>query len=123
MANPKVVFVAFAIEDEKQRDLLKGQSLHPRAPYEFIDMSVKEAYDSGWKDKVRTRIRRSDGAIVLVSKNSTNSTGQKWEIACAKEEGRKVRGIWAYSNDRTEIQGVTTYTWSDANISNFIDSL
>lgn len=42
MANPKVVFVAFAIEDEKQRDLLKGQSLHPRAPYEFIDTSVKE---------------------------------------------------------------------------------
>lgn len=123
MADKKVVFVAFAIEDEKQRDLLKGQSLHPRAPYEFIDMSVKEAYDSGWKDKVRTRIRRSDGVIVLVSKNSTNSTGQKWEIACAKEEGKKIRGIWAYSNDRTEIQGVTTYTWSDANISNFIDSL
>lgn len=123
MANPKVVFVAFAIEDEKQRDLLKGQSLHPRAPYEFIDMSVKEAYDSDWKDKVRTRIRRSDGVIVLVSKNSTSSTGQKWEIACAKEEGKKIRGIWAYSSDRTEIQGVTTYTWSDANISNFIDSL
>jgi hypothetical protein len=123
MADKKVVFVAFAIEDEKQRDLLKGQSLHPRAPYEFIDMSVKEAYDSGWKDKVRTRIRRSDGVIVLVSKNSTSSTGQKWEIACAKEEGKKIRGIWAYSDDRTEIQGVSTYTWSDANISNFIDSL
>lgn len=123
MANKKVVFVAFAIEDEKQRDLLKGQSFHPRAPYEFIDMSVKEAYDSGWKDKVRTRIRRSHGVIVLVSKNSTSSTGQKWEIACAKEDGKKIRGILAYSNDRTEIQGVTTYTWSDANINNFIDSL
>lgn len=123
MADKKVVFVAFAIEDEKQRDLLKGQSLHPRAPYEFIDMSVKEAYDSGWKDKVRTRIRRSDGVIVLVSKNSTSSSGQKWEIACAKEESKKIRGIWAYSDDRTEIQGVSTYTWTDANISNFIDSL
>ncbi|WP_230646750.1 TIR domain-containing protein [Bradyrhizobium sp. Leaf401] len=123
MADKKVIFVAFAIEDERQRDFLKGQSLHSRAPYEFIDMSVKEAYDSGWKEKVRTRIRRSDGVIVLVSKNSTTSTGQKWEIACAKEERKKIRGIWAYTNDRTEIQGVTTYTWSDANISNFIDSL
>ncbi|MCA6122111.1 TIR domain-containing protein [Bradyrhizobium sp. WSM 1704] len=123
MADKKVVFIAFAIEDETQRDFLKGQSLHPRAPYEFVDMSVKEAYDSGWKEKVRTRIRRSDGVIVLVSKNSTTSSGQKWEIACAKEERKKLRGIWAYSNDRTEIQGVTTYTWSDANISNFIDSL
>ncbi len=45
MADQKVVFIAFAIEDETQRNLLKGQSLHPRAPFEFIDMSVKEPYD------------------------------------------------------------------------------
>lgn len=123
MADKKVVFVAFAIEDEGQRDLFKGQSLHPRAPYEFIDMSVKEAYNSDWKEKVRTRIRRSDGVIALVSKNSLTSSGQKWEIACAKEEGKKVRGIWAYSDDRTNLPGVTTVAWNDSNISNFIDSL
>ncbi|AGI89306.1 MULTISPECIES: TIR domain-containing protein [Streptomyces] len=123
MADTKVVFVAFAIEDERQRDFLKGQSLSPRAPYEFIDMSVKEAYESGWKDKVRTRIRRSDGVIVLVSKNSLTSEGQEWEIKCAKEEGKKIRGIWAYSDDRTQLAGVTTVVWSDANISSFIDSL
>lgn len=123
MAETKIVFVAFAIEDERQRDFLKGQSLSPRAPYEFIDMSVKEAYDSAWKDKVRARIRRSDGVIVLVSKNSLTSSGQKWEIQCAKEEGKKIRGIWAYSDDRTQLAGVTTVVWSDANLSSFIDSL
>jgi hypothetical protein len=78
MADTKTVFIAFAIEDQRQRDLLKGQSLHPRAPYEFIDMSVKEPYDTGWKDRVRTRIRRSHGVIALVSKNSLTSSGQKW---------------------------------------------
>src|ERR1700733_7652909 len=119
MANTKVVFIAFAIEDERQRDFLKGQSLHPRAPFEFVDMSVKEPYDSGWKERVRTRIRRSDGVIVLVSKNSLTSTGQKWEIACAKEEKKKIRGIWAYTSDRTELQGISTVTWSDGNICNF----
>lgn len=123
MAEKKVIFVAFAIEDERQRDFLKGQSLSPRAPYEFIDMSVKEAYESGWKDKVLTRIRRSDGVIVLVSKNSLTSEGQAWEIQCAKDEGKKIRGIWAYSDDRTQLDGVTTVAWSDANISSFIDSL
>jgi hypothetical protein len=123
MADKKIVFIAFAIEDERQRDFLKGQSLHPRAPYEFVDMSVKEAYDSEWKEKVRTRIRRSDGVIVLVSKNSKTSTGQKWEISCAKEEKKKIRGIWAYADDRTEIDGVATYKWTDDNIANFIDSL
>jgi hypothetical protein len=123
MADKKIVFVAFAIEDERQRDFLKGQSLHSRAPYEFIDMSVKEAYVSGWKDKVRTRIRRADGVIALVSKNSLTSIGQKWEIDCAKEEGKKIRGIWAYADDRTALPGVSTVNWSDTNISSFIDSL
>jgi hypothetical protein len=123
VADKKIVFVAFAIEDVTQRDLFKGQSLHPRAPYEFIDMSVKEAYDKEWKERVRTRIRRSDGVIVLVSSSSLNSSGQKWEIECAKEEKKPIRGIWAYQNDRTTIAGVTTYAWNDDNISNFIDSL
>ncbi|MDO5971911.1 TIR domain-containing protein [Flavivirga aquimarina] len=123
MASKKVVFIAFAIEDERQRDFLKGQSLSPRSPYEFIDMSVKHAYDKDWKTRVKTRIRRSDGVIVLVSKNSSSSSGQKWEIQCAKDEGKKVLGIWAYSDDRTNIVGVNTKVWSDINISNFIDSL
>jgi hypothetical protein len=87
MADKKVVFVAFAIEDERQRDFLKGQSLHTRSPFEYIDMSVKEAYEKDWKDRVRTRIRRSDGVIALVSKSSVSSTGQKWEIQC--QRGKK----------------------------------
>ncbi|MGK4595112.1 TIR domain-containing protein [Amycolatopsis sp. w19] len=123
MPDRKVIFVAFAIEDETQRDFLKGQSLHPRSPYDFIDMSVKEPYATEWKERVRTRIKRSHGVIVLVSKNSLTSSGQKWEIQCAREEGKKIRGIWAYTNDRTNIAGVATTAWSDANISNFIDSL
>lgn len=123
MADKKVIFIAFAIEDENQRNLFTGQRLHPRNPYEFTDMSVKEPYSKEWKDRVRTRIKRSDGVIVLVSKNSTSSEGQKWEIACAKEEKKPIRGIYAYTNDRTSVAGVTTYTWNDENINNFIDSL
>ncbi|WP_413725615.1 TIR domain-containing protein [Sodalis sp. RH16] len=123
MTDKKVIFIAFAIEDERQRDFLKGQSLSPRAPYEFIDMSVKEPYDEEWKVRVRTRIKRSNGVIVLVSKNSLTSSGQKWEISCAKEEKKPIRGIYAYTDDRTELAGIITYTWSDINISTFIDSL
>lgn len=123
MADKKTVFIAFAIEDERQRDFLKGQSLHPRAPFEFIDMSVKEPYANEWKERVRTRIRRSHGVLVLVSKNSLTSSGQKWEIQCAKEEKKPIRGIWAYSSDRTNLAGVPTYAWGDANIAGFIDSL
>lgn len=86
-------------------------------------MSVKEPYDSGWKEKVRTRIRRSHGVIAIVSENSVTSEGQKWEIQCAKDEDKPLLGVWAYSDDRTALAGVHTVVWSDATISAFIDSL
>ena len=123
MANKKTVFVAFAIKDEAQRNLLKGQALNTTSPFEYIDMSVKDAYDSAWKTRVRTRLRRSHGVIALVSKNSLTSSGQKWEIQCAKEEGIKILGIWAYTNDRTGLTGITTRVWNWNTIANFINSL
>lgn len=123
MATKKVIFVAFAIEDERQRDFLKGQSLNTESPFEYIDMSVKEAYDSEWKERVRTRIRRSDGVIALVSKNSLASSGQKWELACAREESKKILAIWAYKDDRTDLSGVRTVVWTWDAIKDFINSL
>ena len=123
MADKKTIFIAFSMKDERQRDFLKGQSLNTNSPFEYIDMSVKEPYDSGWKDRVRTSIRRSDGVIVLVSENSLISTGQKWEIACAREENKKILGIWAYTSDRTNIAGLNTKVWTWPNITNFINSL
>jgi len=123
LANKKIVFVAFAIEDERQRDFLKGQSLHTNSPFEYTDMSVKEAYDSDWKLRVRTRILRSSGVIALVSKNSLKSTGQLWEIDCAKNESKRVLGIWAYKDDRTNLAGVKTVVWSWDAIEDYIDGL
>ena len=121
MQNQKVIFVAFSIEDERSRDFLKGQSLHTRSPFEYIDMSVKEAYVADWRDKVRTRIRRSDGVIALISKNSLSSTGQQWEISCAREEGKPLLAIWAYKEDRTAVPGVSTVPWTWDAIQQFID--
>lgn len=123
MARNKIVFIAFAIEDEWARDLLKGQSLNTDSPFEYTDMSVKEAYDNNWKERVRTRIRRSDGVIVTVSKNSHASSGQNWEIECAKQERKRILGIWVYKEDRTNIVGVNTKVWTWTNITTFIDSL
>lgn len=123
MADKKIIFVAFAIEDARIRDMIKGQSLRTDSPFEYVDMSVKDAYDEEWKKKVRTRILRSDGVLAIVSENSLNSSGQKWEIQCAKEEKIKIRGIWAYKGDRTDLAGVNTMVWTWDNISAWIDSL
>ncbi|MNS35956.1 hypothetical protein [Brevundimonas bullata] len=123
MAEKKVIFVAFAIEDVNIRDMIKGQSLNTDSPFEYIDMSVKEAYDEEWKKKVRTRILRSDGVLAIVTKNSLTSSGQKWEIQCAKEEGIPLKGIWAYKDDRTDLSGVNTMIWTWDNIATWIDNL
>src|SRR5688500_17701506 len=123
MASKKVVFVAFAIEDQRMRDLLKGQSLHTRSPFEYVDMGVSVPYVSDWKESVRTRIKRSDGVIALVSRSSQTATGQKWEIECAKEEGKRILGIWIYTDDRTTIPGIRTVLWTWDTIANFIDGL
>lgn len=123
MADKKVIFVAFAIEDVAIRDMIKGQSLNTKTPFEYVDMSVKEAYDEEWKKRVRTRILRSHGVLAIITKNSLTSSGQKWEIKCAKEEKVPARGIWAYKEDRTNIEGVNTMVWTWDNIAQWIDTL
>jgi nucleoside 2-deoxyribosyltransferase len=126
MADTKVIFVAFAIEDERQRDFLKGQSLNTKCPFEYVDLSVKEPYDSHWQERVRTRIRRSDGVISLVSRNMLNSSGEKWEIGCAKAEGKPLIGLWIYKDDHTtptELSGCRIIPWTWQGIADFIDGL
>jgi hypothetical protein len=54
--------------------MFTGQRVNADTPFEFIDLSVKEAYETGWKDKVRTRIRRSDGVIALISSSTPAAT-------------------------------------------------
>jgi hypothetical protein len=126
MANTKVVFIAFAKEDETTRNLFTGQRVHPDTPFEFTDMSVKEPYSSEWEARVRTRIRRSDGVIALISSNTPNASGQLWEISCAVEEGKSLLGIWIEDGYRTkpsQVGSATCVAWTWANVADFIDSL
>lgn len=52
-----------------------------------MDMSAKSPWkQSEWKKKCRTKIKRSDGVIVLLSENIWHAGGARWEIKCAREE-------------------------------------
>ena len=57
----KRIFISFAKEDIRLRDLLVGQSRNDNCPFEFIDMSVKQPWDSAWKTNCRTKIKGCDG--------------------------------------------------------------
>lgn len=126
MADKKTVFIAFAKEDEGTRNLFTGQRVHPKTPFEFIDMSVKEPYDSEWKDRVRTRVRRSDGVIALISSSTPKADGELWEIKCAVEEKKPLLGIWIEKGYRTkppEMGSSPCKEWTWENIADFVDSL
>ena len=126
MADKKTVFIAFAKEDESTRNLFTGQRVHPKTSFEFTDMSVKEPYSSEWKERVRTRIRRSDGVIALISSSTPKATGELWEIQCAVEEKKPLLGIWIETNYRTKpsvMGSAPCKDWTWDNVAGFIDGL
>jgi len=126
MANNRI-FVAFAIEDQDTKILFTGQAKNKKVPYDFVDMSVKKAWDSQWKTNCRTKIKGCDGAFVLVSKNLKNASGALWEIECIKEEKIPLRGIYinggTSSNKPSNLNGTLCKDWTWENVKEFIDSL
>jgi hypothetical protein len=127
MAKKNRIFISFAIENKTLRDFLVGQAKNERSPFEFVDMSVKEPWESAWKTNCRTKIKSCDGMLIIVTKNTKNADGQLWEIKCAKEEGRPCRGIWGYNDDipatlPAELNGVRIVYWTWDNINNWLDT-
>ncbi len=126
MAEKKIVFIAFAKEDETTRYLFTGQRVHPDTPFEFIDMSVKKPYDTDWKTQTQTRIRRSDGVIALISSSTPKADGELWEISCAVAEQKPLLGIWIEEGYRTKpavMGSAPCKNWTWDNVANFIDGL
>jgi hypothetical protein len=126
VSDKKTVFIAFAKEDEVTRNLFTGQRVHPGTPFEFVDMSVKQPYVAEWKDKVRARVRRSDGVIALISSSTPAATGELWEISCAVSEKKPLLGIWIEDGYRTkpaEMGAAACKIWTWDNVANFIDGL
>jgi len=128
MAKNNRIFISFAVEDKTYRDFLVGQAKNGKSPFEFVNMSVKEPWDSAWKTNCRTKIKGCDGMIVMISKNTAKATGQLWEVTCAKEENIPMRGIYTNADDKpaslpAELSGVRVVNWTWDNIANFINSL
>jgi hypothetical protein len=121
----KRIFVAFAIEDVWAGNLLRGQSRLGSCPITYTDLSVKVPWDTAWKTRCRTRIRGCDGLIALISSNTRNADGARWEIRCARNEGLPVLGVYVGA-DRykpPEIKGKRVITWRWEGIGDFVSRL
>jgi hypothetical protein len=126
MVGKKRIFVGFAIEDKRYRDLLRGQARLGDTPIEYIDLSVKEPWSSAWKTNCRQRIRGCHGMVALLSKNTRTAEGARWEIKCAVDEGVPTLSVHIFKDDRytpPEIAGQKVISWTWDGIGNFIKRL
>ena len=93
-----------------------------------MDMSAKKPWRlSEWKKKCRTKIKRSDGVIVLLSKNTWHAGGARWEIKCAREEKKPIIGMHIKKNDKgaipPELKSKRVVLWSWANLEKFVNRI
>lgn len=122
----KRIFIAFAIEDVRSRDFLVGQAKNDNSPFEFVDMSVKQPWETDWESKCRSRIRGCDGIIALISKYTPSATGQLFEIRTAEEEHIPTMLMYS-SGDRPSLpyslSSKLINVWSWDNIKAFLNRL
>ena len=123
----KRIFISFAIEDKFYRDALVQQAKDNRSPFEFVDMSVKEPWDSSWKTRCRERISGCDGVVALISKKTWNADGARWEMFCADQEDIPMIGVHVHKDDKgtipPELNGHKIIEWGWTGIASFIESL
>ncbi len=128
MPAKKRVFTSFAMEDITLRHLLVGQARNRKTPFDFVDLSVKEPWDSQWKTNCRTKIKGCDGMIGLITRSTRKAEGQLWELRCAYEERIPVLLMYGYDDARPSrlpepVDGRRIVKWSWDNLSAFLGKL
>jgi len=112
-------FISFDYDHDKGiKDLLVGQSKNPDTPFEIADWSVKEHLTGDWKEKVRSRIRKTDQVIILCG--GYNPSGVNAEIKLAQEEGIPYFLLKGYSNracvkpsEAKSTDSIYNWTWEN----------
>ncbi len=83
----KRVFISFDYDhDSDIKGSLIAQAKLPDSPFEIVDMSIKEAISSNWKDSARRRIKSCDCVIVLCGVHTANAKGVAAELTITQEE-------------------------------------
>ena len=86
----KRVFISFDFDhDEELRAALVAQAKNPDSPFEIADWSVRERFESNWKEQVRSRIRGTDLTIVICGEHTDQAKGVAAELTITQEEGKR----------------------------------
>lgn len=123
----KRAFISFDFDhDEDLKNLLAGQAKHPDSPFEIHDWSVKEPIRGDWKEKVRTRIRKTDLTIVICGVSTHTASGVATELSITREEGNPYFLLWGHADKNctkptSAPSSEKIYKWTWDNLEALID--
>ncbi len=122
----KRAFISFDFEhDEDLRNLLVGQAKNPDSPFSIQDWSLREPFVGNWKDKVRSRIRRTDVTIIICGEHTNSATGVSVEFDITLDEGNDVfllhgRSKKTCQKPRSAATADIMYKWTWENLKRLI---
>jgi hypothetical protein len=89
-------FISFHIADEAQVNLLRAQAKSDRFELAFRDFSVKEPFDSLWKQQCKDKIAQTSATICMIGEGTHQREAVEWELETSYELGHKVFGVRIY---------------------------
>jgi hypothetical protein len=118
----KRAFISFDFDhDADLKTLLVGQSRHPDTDFEIVDMSIKQAIATNWRENARRRIKGCDVVIVICGEYTHTATGVSAELTIAREEGISYFLLWGRSEKQctkpsSALGSDKIYRWSWDNL-------
>jgi hypothetical protein len=117
------VYLACALDDERQQKRMLAQTLEADNSFEIRWLPFDVRRNDGWKEVARELIAGSTAVLALTSDESLSCDYFNWELECALTFRKRVLGIWAYKEDRPEIDGIVSKTWTSQNITDFLSTI
>ncbi len=123
---PTRIFLVYAEEDYRFRDLVISQAQSAHLSVEFSDMPNKQPWVPRWKTACRARAFECDAALVFVSSKTKQGTGVKFELECVRDTQIPVLAI-AVDKSGTpvpeEVSGAKLVDWNWNEIAGFLQSV
>ena len=123
----KRAFISFDFDhDEELRNALIGQAKNPDSPFNIADWSVHEPFDSNWRERVRSRIRRTDLTIVICGEHTHTANGVATEVTITQEENKPYFLLWGRpkktcTKPRNALATDKIYEWTWVNLKLLIE--
>ena len=93
----KKIYVGCAETDLRYRELLvngrQRWSFHTRNTFDFLTSDRSSSASEQWQEAAESKIRKSDGVMMVVSEHTASDSGAKWEIACALSNSVPIVGV------------------------------